>query len=97
MVRRHFHLLRRKGDPAIQAETTDTAPVVPSSPKPEPFPQPQPQSAGNTTEQPSSPPPVPMQVGEAEEGYVSDEEDEADEPPRKRSKVVDSLLGNASS
>ncbi|OXG14401.1 NAD-dependent histone deacetylase SIR2 [Cryptococcus neoformans Tu259-1] len=94
---RHFHLLRRKGDPAIQAETTVTAPVVPSSPKPEPFPQPQPQSAGNTTEQPSSPPPVPMQVGEAEEGYVSDEEDEADEPPRKRSKVVDSLLGNASS
>lgn len=38
-----------------------------------------------------------MQVGEAEEGYISDEEDEEDDPPRKRAKVVDSLLGNWSS
>lgn len=38
-----------------------------------------------------------MQVGEAEEGYISDEEDEEDDPPRKRAKVVDSLLGNGSS
>ncbi|KAL0240388.1 hypothetical protein I308_106639 [Cryptococcus tetragattii IND107] len=94
---RHFHLLRRKGDPAIQAETSVAAPVVPFTPKPEHSSQPQPQSIGNTAEQPLSPSLVPMQVGEAEEGYISDEENEEDDPPRKRAKVVDSLLGNGSS
>lgn len=97
VVRRHFHLLRRKGDPAIQAETSVAAPVVPFSPEPEHSSHPQPQSIGNTAEQPLSPSLVPMQVGEAEEGYISDEEDEEDDPPRKRAKVVDSLLGNGSS
>ncbi|KIR52085.1 NAD-dependent histone deacetylase SIR2 [Cryptococcus gattii Ru294] len=96
---RHFHLLRRKGDPAIQAETrvAAPAPVVPFSPEPEQSSQTQLQSIGNTAEQPLSPSLVPMQVGEAEEGYISDEEDEEDDPPRKRAKVVDSLLGNGSS
>ncbi|WVO16700.1 hypothetical protein L204_104381 [Cryptococcus depauperatus] len=78
-----FHLLRRKNDPPLEI-TNKTPPLVRKDTSGKTF-------QGHKMERSDlSPPPSPIAVGEAEEGYISDEESEIENRLPKRPKRVQS-------
>ncbi|WVN89287.1 uncharacterized protein L203_104508 [Cryptococcus depauperatus CBS 7841] len=78
-----FHLLRHKNDPPLEI-TNKTPPLVRKDTSGKTF-------QGHKMERSDlSPPPSPIAVGEAEEGYISDEESEIENRLPKRPKRVQS-------